>query len=117
MIRANMFSHKPSTKLRSAWVRYGIAVASVILGWLAREALTPGVGPTALPFVFFFPAAAMAAWYGGFGPGIAATILGAAAADWFFIEPVNNIAVSKFGDLVALAAFLVSCLFIVGAIE
>jgi PAS domain S-box-containing protein len=112
-----MFSRKPSSTKRPAWARYGVAVGGVVLGWLAREALTPGVGPTALPFIFFFPAAALAAWYGGFGPGALATVLGVATASWFFIEPVHTWSIAKFGDVVALGAFLVSCLFIVGAIE
>src|SRR2546421_5527410 len=102
---------------RPQWERYGVAVGSVILGWLAREALTSAVGQTALPFIFFFPAVAMAAWYGGFGPGAVAAILGAAAADWFFIEPINTLTVSTFGDVAAVAAFLVSCLFIISAME
>src|SRR5262245_49208996 len=50
---------------RSAWARYGVAIASVGLGWLGRNALTPGVGATSLPFVFFFAAVALSAWYGG----------------------------------------------------
>src|SRR6266545_3455105 len=112
-----MFFQKPSSNPRSAWARYGVAVGSVVLGWLAREALTPAVGQTALPFIFFFPAVAMAAWYGGFGPGALAVLLGAAAADWFFIAPLNTWAVSTFGDVAALGAFLVSCLFIIGAME
>src|SRR5436309_1099617 len=115
--RVKAFSRKPSSKPRPAWARYSVAAAAVILGWLAREALTRAVGQTALPFIFFFPAVAMAAWYGGFGPGAAAAVLSAAAADWFFIEPVRTWAVNSFGDVVALAAFLISCLFIIGAIE
>jgi hypothetical protein len=102
---------------RSPLLRYAVAAGSVILGWLARESLTPGVGQTALPFIFFFPAAALAAWFGGFGPGLVSTILGAAAADWFFIEPVHSWSVGKFGDVIALASFLISSLLIVAAIE
>jgi PAS domain S-box-containing protein len=112
-----MSSRKSDSVRQSTWVRYGVAVGSVVIAWLAREALTPGVGPTALPFIFFFPAAAMAAWYGGFAPGLLATLLGAAVADWFFIEPTHAWSVSRFGDVVALTAFIVCCLFIVGAIE
>jgi hypothetical protein len=49
-------------------MRYAVAVGSVLLGWLARELLTPTVGPTALPFIFLFPAVTLAAFYSGFGP-------------------------------------------------
>ncbi len=117
MLTLNMFSGKRNFESRPPWARYSVAVGCVILGWLAREALVPEVGPTALPFIFFFPAAAVAAWYGGIRPGVLAVVLGAGAANWFFIEPVHSWYITKFGDLVALAAFLISCLFIVGAIE
>jgi len=41
---------------RPTWQRYGVAIAAVLRGWIAREALTQAVGPTSLPFIFFFPA-------------------------------------------------------------
>jgi K+-sensing histidine kinase KdpD len=91
---------------RAKWAHYGVAVGSVILGWLAREVLTQAVGPTALPFIFFFPAVAMAAWYGGLGPGALATVLSAAASNWFFIEPIHSWTITESGDVVALGAFL-----------
>src|SRR5690348_16989296 len=46
----HMLSQKSDLARRSAWVRYGVAIVCVVLGWLAREAITPSVGPTALPF-------------------------------------------------------------------
>lgn len=104
-------------QFRPVWARYGAAISCVVVGWLAREALTPAVGPTALPFIFFFPAIAMAAWYGRLGPGVAATLFSAAAAFWFFTEPVHTWRVGNIGDVFALAAFVVSSLFIVWAIE
>ena len=57
-----------------------------MLGWIAREALTPALGPTALPFVSFFPAIALAAWFGGLGPGVLAVVLAALAAAVFFVD-------------------------------
>src|SRR5262245_59799420 len=102
---------------RSAWARYGVAVGSVALGWLTREAITPTVGPTALPFVFFFPAVAMTAWYGGLGPGVLAIVLSPVGANWFFIEPARGWAINTSGDLATMVAFIFSCSFIVGAME
>src|SRR5438552_10768151 len=112
-----MSSRKPGLKSQPAWARYGVAIGAVAAGWLAREGLTPAVGKTGLPFIFFFPAIAMAAWYGGFGPGAVAALLSAVAADWFLLQPVHTLTVSTLGDGAALAAFLVSCLFIIGAME
>src|SRR5215510_13866622 len=77
----------PIGKRRPALFRYAVAVAVVILGGAARGALSLGVGPTALPFIFFFPAVAIAAWFGGVGPGILSVALSALAATWFFAAP------------------------------
>ena len=112
-----MFSQKIKVVRRPAWARYGVGVTSVLLAWLSREALTPAVGSTTLAFTLFFPAVGMAAWYGGFGPGALAAILSAAAADWFFIRPLKAWAFNSVDDVVSLVAFLVSCAFIVGAME
>lgn len=105
------------TTQRSAWVRYGVAFGSVVVGWLAREALTPAIGRAALPFIFFFPAVAMAAWFGGLGPGLFAVILSASAANWFFFDSRHVFEFRSAYDVAALAAFTVSGAFIVGAME
>src|SRR5690349_10769919 len=65
-------SSSPRTPARPAWLRHGVALACVVLGCLVRKALTPVIGPTALPFITFFPAVAVAAWFGGLGPGVLA---------------------------------------------
>jgi PAS domain S-box-containing protein len=102
---------------RPGWARYGVAVASVVLACLGREALTPGVGPTVLPFIFFFPAVAIAAWFGGLGPGMLAVALSALAANWFFTEPIHAFGIASRYDVLAFAAFLMAAMLIVGAIH
>ena len=101
---------------RSWWRRYGVAIAVIVVGWLAREALTPAIGATALPFVFFFPAVAVAALYGGLGPGLFAALGSALIANRFFLDPFQTLQRTSY-DVAALLAFLFGCLFIVGAIE
>jgi PAS domain S-box-containing protein len=96
--------------------RYGAAIGCVVLGWLAREALTPLIGTTALPYIFFFPAVAGAAWFGGLAPGVFAILLACMAARFFFIVPIYSLEVANPTDLVSDFAFLMSCAFIVGAI-
>jgi PAS domain S-box-containing protein len=89
----------------------------VALGWLGREALTPGIGPTALPFTIFFPAVAAAAWYGGLGPGLLAIPLSALAANWFFTEPFHAFSLTSKNDFLTLAVFLLASLLVVSAIH
>jgi signal transduction histidine kinase/ActR/RegA family two-component response regulator len=45
----------------------------------------------AFPLIHLMVSVAVSAWHGGLGPGIAATVLGALAADYFFIAPIESI--------------------------
>ncbi|HEX6032665.1 MAG TPA: DUF4118 domain-containing protein, partial [Tepidiformaceae bacterium] len=101
---------------RPVWARYGVALGTVLLAWYARQALTHAVGPTALPFVFFFPAVAVAAWWGGFVPGLMSVALSSLLANWSFMRPTWTLTLSTY-DLAAVLAFAASCMFILGAIE
>src|ERR1051326_4827874 len=102
---------------RPRWVRYSVAVICVTAGWAAREALTPALGPTALPFLTFFPAIAAAAWFGRLGPALSAVVLSATAANWFFIEPIHTLSITSRYDVAALSGFALAASFIVAAIE
>src|SRR6202035_5224652 len=93
-----------------------MALASVAAGWAARQALTPQIGPTQLPFIFFFPQIALVAWFGGLGPALLASALSAAVADWFYFEPLHSFALQS-RDLWAFGAFGLAALAIVLAIE
>ena len=46
----------------------------------------------ALPFTFFYAAIAASAWIGGFGPGLAATLLSSLSATFFFLLPRYSLA-------------------------
>jgi len=94
--------------------RYVVAVVSVAAGWIAREALTPAIGPTASPYITFFPAVAWAAWYGGLGPAVVSVALAALTANWFFVPPLHSL---RIGEPVAFIAFPVAAILIVTAFE
>ncbi len=101
---------------RPGWSRYAVALLCVVLGTLARAAITPSVGPTALPFIFFFPFIAVAAWYGGAVPAALATLLGAVAASFFFFEPIFGFGFGP-AELWSLGAFLLASSVIIASIE
>ncbi len=42
------------------------------------------------PFLLFAAAVMVGAWFGGLGPGLLATGLGALAADYFFLAPAGS---------------------------
>jgi PAS domain S-box-containing protein len=75
-------------------LRYGVAIASVVLALLSKLALEPLIVQET-PFLLVFAAVIVSAWYGGLGPGLLATVTAGLATDYFFLPPVN--AFSGFG--------------------
>jgi PAS domain S-box-containing protein len=83
---------------------YVAAGALVTAALLVRWALGPWLGGHA-PYLQFFPAIMVAAWYGGLGPGLFATALSALAAMYIFLTP-SGLAVGETSDLVSLGFFV-----------
>ncbi len=75
-------------KKKSPTLTFGIALLSFLTALALRILGWPVMGDES-PFLFFFSALAFASWYGGFGPGILATILGAIAVAVLFLPPIN----------------------------
>ncbi|MBF0152326.1 MAG: response regulator [Magnetococcales bacterium] len=97
---------------RSMAHRFIVAVLVVILAWFVREA----IGPPSLgvPFLTFFPAAAISAFLGGFWSGMFAAMLGASLATYYYIPPYEDISFNFhsstiFGNLVYLLDELIVC--------
>jgi PAS domain S-box-containing protein len=95
----------------SPFSRYGAAVALVAAAILIRLALDPIWG-LRLPYITLFPAIMLSAWIGGAGPGILTTVLTAAAAEYFWIEPTGSWAVHDKTEFVGLGLFVAIGLFI-----
>jgi K+-sensing histidine kinase KdpD len=75
----------PVLRSRSPVLAYGVAVGAVAI-MVALKWITPRLGQDT-PFLLMTGSTALAAWYGGVGPGVLAAVLGTLAADFFFIEP------------------------------
>jgi len=84
-------------------LRYGGAVLLVVVAAILREVLDRffGAGST---YATFYPVTLLAAVLGGLGPGILATLLSAAAAAYFFLDP-RGISVGKPSDAIGLVMF------------
>ena len=81
--------HVVSTFLHSSIGRYAVAVVASGLAFAIRIAADPLIG-SASPFLFFTPAVMVAAWFGGIGPAILATVVGAAFGDYFFLRTLGE---------------------------
>ena len=77
---------------RSALQRYAVAVGGVVAMTVLRLGLHPST-ETYFPVATLYLAVVAAAWWGGFGPGVVATILSLVVAGLFFIGQPGRFAV------------------------
>ena len=84
--------------------RYGLALIAVTVAGLVRYGLSVVLGFTH-PFALFYPVIVLLALLCGFGPSVFATLLSAAIAACFFIEPLHSFAPGYGRDLIGLALF------------
>ncbi len=66
---------------------YGVAVSSVALAVMFKSLVQPALNLEDVPFLIFFAAVTVSAWYGGAGPGLLSTALSALASYYFFLAP------------------------------
>src|SRR5919205_195185 len=77
--------------------RYAVAVAVTLLAWAASLGLQFEVGgPNISPFA---AAVAIAAWYGGTGPGLLTGALSIIAIDFSFLPPIGSIELTHSEDV------------------
>lgn len=88
-------------------MRYGAALLLVVLAFTLRISLL-GSLDNRLPFAFFLPAAMIAAWYGGLGPGLLAAALGLLIGDYFFLAPHHAFGPLSHADRTAIAVYAIS---------
>ena len=84
---------------------FGYLLSCVLIGATGYLRVTqPALAQ--FPFLFFYPAIALASFFGGLGPGIAAIVLGAVTASLYSLSPpspVNWLALAIAGPLVSMA--------------
>ncbi len=70
-----------------------VAILSVSAAWGARALLAPLIGER-VPFITFFPAVFVIAWWGGIRPTVFATVLSVLVLLYFILEPKHSLSVS-----------------------
>jgi signal transduction histidine kinase len=90
--------------MASTLVRYAPVVPVVAVA-VAAEALLRQTCGMDLPLLLLWPAVLIAAWHGGFGPGVLATCLSALAADYLFFVPGHLFAFGSLSEFVSLLLF------------
>ena len=97
-------------------LRYSIAVVAFAIVGGARWALIPVWG-TAFPFITYYPAIMVSAWYGGLWPGLLTTALGGSATIFFLLPPVGSFYIRSSGEIIGLAVYLLNGVMISSVIE
>src|SRR5712691_6107230 len=90
---------------RSRLIAYSVAVLAPAVSLLVRWPLWP-VLKDAVPHMTFFPAVMIAAYFGGFWPGLLATGLSAVAANYFLTFQLSSPQVGSVNDVAALILFV-----------
>jgi K+-sensing histidine kinase KdpD len=99
-----------------AW-RYGFAAGVVGLALLLSATMTWMWGGKLPGFLLLYPAVLVAAWAGGPGPGLLATVLSCLAISYFWLPPTYSFEISDIADLIGLVIFSIVCLFITALSE
>ena len=105
---------RPSWFKRSPGLSYAVAALGLTAAVIADLLLETSLQTSPTLFLFFC-AIIFAAWFGGVGPGLAATALSVLAFDYFFLPPIHSLDL-KPSDLPRLALFAMAALFVVGLI-
>jgi PAS domain S-box-containing protein len=87
-----------------------VVAAAVIVGLLLETYLQ--TSPT---LFLFFCAIIFAAWFGGVGPGVAATAMSILVFSYFFLAPADSLDLT-FRELPRFALFAIAALFVVGLV-
>jgi PAS domain S-box-containing protein len=98
---------------RSPWVRYTLAVASVLLATVLRRLLNPALGDNA-PYVTYYLAVLFIAWACGLGPSVLALLLGAVLAVYFILPPLHSIVLGDPAHVIGLGLYL--CVGVIGSL-
>src|SRR5262245_57189356 len=101
---------------RRRLVSYGVALLPTAGCLLIRWPLRPVLGDT-VPHMTFFPAVMVAAFIGGFGPGLLATLLSTLAANYIRTGEFASFHITGPKDVAALILFVLVGTIISGLCE
>jgi PAS domain S-box-containing protein len=75
----------------SQLLRYGIVLFTVALALMLMLILDPSLKMSGTPFLLFFSAVMVSAWYGGLKSGLLATSLSVLLSNYFFFPPIYEL--------------------------
>jgi PAS domain S-box-containing protein len=97
-----------ATATRRLVLRYGAALLATGAALALRWAMEPWLD-TNVPFITIFGAVAFVAWYGGVGPAVVATLLGAIGIEYLFEFPREGFAFFDLRALIIYSVYAAMC--------
>ena len=86
-------------------IDYGVAVGTSVVAFAISRSLHRPLLKLS-PFILFYAAVAVSSWFGGFGPGLLAVVIGTAVTDYYLFEPRSSLLLHEPLDTVTLLIFL-----------
>ena len=93
---------------RSLLIRYGVAVAALVVAIVVRWAVDPWLGDK-YPLATLFGAVGITVWASGLAPAVSLTLVGYAVASYLFIAPRGSLAWGGLDDAIAFLVYLLTC--------
>lgn len=90
---------------RPWWARYAVALLTVFASSAIKLLLHPVIPQEETPFLFFWAAVMVSAWYGGLRPGLFSTALSALVVGYLFLPP--NFTLAETAKIYRLIIFLI----------
>jgi two-component system sensor histidine kinase/response regulator len=90
---------------RSWLTHYALSVAIVAVV-IAIKSFVLRDWSLAHPYLSFYPAIILAGWYGGFGPGVLASLLAAVALAYLWLPPLYSLRIQDVQDASGLLLFV-----------
>lgn len=90
---------------RSRLQGYGAAIVLLIVVIALRWLVIPEWS-LSHPYLLFCPAIIVSGWYGGFGPGILATLLTALALTYLWMSPLYSMRIRDVQDVATVLLFI-----------
>ena len=91
--------------------RYWVGILAVILAAMLMLMLDPWISMSQTPFLLFFGAVMISAWYGGIASGMLATGLSAVVSEYFFLFPAYSLALEG-ENMIRLSLFSLQGVFV-----
>ena len=95
----------PSWTPKSSFLRYGLALVTVVGATFLRLLLDPLLG-FSIPYITYFLAITLSGWIGGGAPAIFAVMASALTVDYFFLEPRYSLVINSTEDWIGEVVFI-----------